>query len=357
MPGVYISYPFCTQKCTFCNFASGIGTAENKTDYEAALLDEVRSHRWDWQPETLYFGGGTPSLMPLSLLQRIVESIPSACLTEATVECAPGTLTEDNVREWVRFGINRVSLGVQSFVTTELRQTGRRHEALTVQRDVELLRACGIENFNIDLIAGLPGQTRTSWAESLDWLTRLNPPHVSVYLFEMDEDSRLGKEALLGGTRYGAALLPSDDLAAEFYESAVSHLSRMGIHRYEISNFAVPGKESLHNLKYWTLAPYVGFGVDAASFDGKLRRHNPDTLEEYLQRATPIPELSNPAEERFFVGLRLSGGVEPTSEEWEMFSEPISKWLREGMLERSGHKLRLSNRGVLVSNEILADFI
>ncbi len=359
MSGVYISYPFCQQKCSFCNFASGVSSHEIRGRYQAALLEEIRAHSWQWAPETLYFGGGTPSLMPLDLLVRVIGNVPNEQLSEITLECAPGTLTGEAARSWRKAGVNRVSLGVQSFVSGELRQTGRRHTAGTVQHDIELLREEGISNINLDLIAGLPEQTFRSWEISLDWIERLAPPHVSVYIFETDEDSRLGKELLLGGTKYGAAQMPSDDLIAEFYERAVSRLGQQGLHRYEISNFALDGFESRHNLKYWQLEPYIGFGVDAHSFDGRRRWSNPDTLGEYLEGRLEPPQTTatDGGEEHFFVGLRLMKGIEPTPIEWARFATPIERWTRAGMLELEGTRLRLSPAGVLLSNEIFQEFV
>jgi oxygen-independent coproporphyrinogen III oxidase len=356
--GAYISYPFCTQKCTFCNFASGVSSSETRALYLAALMDEIRSHDWRWNPETLYFGGGTPSLIPLSDLQALLRMIPAASLCEATLECAPGTVTTEAAKAWASLGINRVSLGVQTFVTEELRRTGRRHTAEIVARDVEILKQAGIPNLNIDLIAGLPGQTLQSWEESLDSLERLRVPHVSVYIFEVDDDSRLGKESLLGGVRYGADILPSEDLTADLYERAVERLTSMGIVRYEISNFARPGAESRHNLKYWHLEPYVGFGLDAHSFDGTRRWSNPEQLADYLAGAHTDPAVeTNRTEEHFFVGLRLSSGIEPTTEEWSRFAEPIARGTSAGMLEAQDGRLRLSDRGVLLSNEVLQEFV
>ena len=355
--GVYISYPFCTQKCTFCNFASGVSSIDARARYGQHLLREMRAHEWRWTPETLYFGGGTPSLMPFEFLRELLDAIPRQRVSEATLECAPGTISAEAARFWRKIGINRVSLGAQSFVTTELRQTGRRHTAEIVEREIAVLRQTGIENINIDLIAGLPAQTRESWQTSLDWIERLAPPHVSVYLFEVDDDSRLGKEILSGGERYGAANVPSDDLTAELYETAVDRLSRIGVERYEISNFARPGCESRHNLKYWRLEPYAGFGLDAHSFDGARRWSNPDSMEAYLAAARNESTAADAAEEHFFVGLRLMRGIEPTPHEWSRFAQPIDKWIGAGMLERAGSRLRLSHRGVLISNEVFQDFI
>ncbi len=357
MAGVYISYPFCSQKCSFCNFASDVSSPDASARYGAELLRDIRTHKWTWPPETLYFGGGTPSLMDPALLSSLISAIPHQELREVTLECAPGTVTPERLRLWSRLGINRVSLGVQSFVTAELRQTGRRHTAETVCDDIAALRTAGVSNVNVDLIAGLPGQTAASWEQSLDWIERFAPPHVSVYIFEIDEDSRLGKEALLGGVRYGAALLPGDDLTADLYERAVCRLAELGIERYEISNFARPGMESRHNLKYWLLEPYVGFGLDAHSFDGRRRWSNPDTLGAYLAHPSPESTLTDRDEEHFYVGLRLSRGIEPTPNQWLKFSHPIEKFHAAGMLEREGNRLRLSDRGILISNEIFQEFV
>jgi oxygen-independent coproporphyrinogen-3 oxidase len=250
-----------------------------------------------------------------------------------------------------------VSLGVQSFVPREIRATGRKHDAETVASEMAALREAGIGEINIDLIAGLPHQTEASWRESLAWVERLAPPHVSVYMLEVDGDSRLGREILAGGARYGAAQAPGDDLAATLYEIAVERLAAMGIARYEISNFARPGRESLHNLKYWLLEPYRGFGADAHSFDGLMRRANPESLDEYLAGAEAVQEPAVPDEERFFVGLRLMAGVRPSAAEWRRFEAPIRRFLDERLLEAEDGVLRLTARGVLLSNEVFQEFV
>ncbi len=297
--------------------------------------------------------------MPLQFLTGVVGTFPNTELHEVTMEAAPGTLTPEKLSAWRRCGVNRVSLGVQSFSAPELRQTGRRHTAESIAQDVQMLLEAGVPNFNIDLIAGLPGQTRDSWNDSLDWIERLSPPHVSVYIFEVDEDSRLGKEMLLGGVRYGASVMPSDDLVADLYEAAVARLAQIGIQRYEISNFARPGFASAHNLKYWQLEPYIGFGLDAHSHSNGRRFSSSDDMRDYLAnplfRATDVE--SDASEEHFFVGLRLDAGIEPTPEEWNRFAAPIEKWTAAGMLMRDHQRLRLSPQGVLISNEIFEDFL
>jgi oxygen-independent coproporphyrinogen-3 oxidase len=209
----------------------------------------------------------------------------------------------------------------------------------------------------------MPGQTRESWAESLDHIERLEPPHVSVYLFEVDEDSRLGLEVIRGGSRYDAQAIPDDEVMTELYEIAVERLHRIGIERYEISNFARPGAESLHNLKYWVGEPYAGFGADAHSFDGAERHANAESAAEYVARwreGRPVRIETTPAnvqEERFFVGLRLLRGVEPHAEDYEKYGTSIDRMIDDGLLERRGPRIRLTSRGVLLSNEVFAEFL
>src|SRR5579862_2157083 len=228
MAGVYVSYPFCAQKCTYCNFASGVLPEELERQYRAGLSAEIVAQSWPWRPETVYIGGGTPSRMELADLEQILSGLPGVPWREATLEVAPGTITRDGASGWAKAGLNRVSLGVQSFVQRELARTGRQHTAEVVAREVGVLREAGLANFNIDLIAGLPGQTVESWRASLQWIDQLAPPQVSVYMLEIDDDSRLGHEVLLNGKRYGAPDVPPDELTAELYEIAVSELHRMG---------------------------------------------------------------------------------------------------------------------------------
>jgi len=355
--GVYLSYPFCAQKCTYCNFASGVFPREQERRYVEALTRELRGHQWEWRPETIYLGGGTPSILEPQDLGALLALIPGGLWREATLEAAPGTVTPERAGAWAECGITRVSLGVQSFVETEIRRTGRKHSAETVQRELAILREAGIANVNLDLIAGLSGQTEATWRESLDWIARLEPPHVSVYMLEVDEDSRLGKEMLLGGVRYGAAETPGDDQTASFYEMAVARLAALGIARYEISNFARPGFESAHNLKYWTLAPYAGFGADAHSFDGRVRKQNPESVAAYLEGTAAETTPACPDEERFFVGLRLTAGIRLDPADWQRYQTPIRRFLDAGLLETDNGILRLTGRGVLLSNEVFQEFV
>jgi oxygen-independent coproporphyrinogen-3 oxidase len=358
MPGVYLSYPFCAQKCTYCNFASGVFPREIASAYPGALRTELRSTNWPWTPETVYWGGGTPSQLDPEILRSLHLEIPGSPWREATLEAAPGGITREKAEAWRRAGINRVSLGVQSFIAKELARTGRKHTAQIVADEVAILRNAGLTNFNIDLIAGLPHQTAQSWSESLDWIERHNAPHVSVYMLEVDEDSRLGSEIIAFGKRYGAQEVPTEDQIAEFYETAAERLAAMNIARYEISNFARHGHESIHNLKYWRREPYLGFGSDAHSFDGQTRRQNVESASDYVSRInsgeSPIAsqsEADNQAEP-YFLGLRLAEGI-PISQ----LPEHAKHFLAEGLLEQSEGRVRLTSRGILLSNEVFAEFI
>lgn len=362
MAGVYLSYPFCRQKCAYCNFASGVFSPGLESDYIEALVAEIAAHRWQWTPESVYLGGGTPGRIAPEALRRILAVIPGRPWLEATIEAAPGEIGAELPRLWRELGITRVSLGVQSFVQREIARTGRRHTAAVAASDVAAIRAAGIERINIDLIAGLPGQTRASWNESLDWIERLGVGHVSVYMLEVDEDSRLGRELLSGGRRYGACEVPDEDTIAELYELAVERLERAGLRRYEISNFARPGEESRHNLKYWRLEPYVGFGADAHSFDGLRRRRNVETPQEYVARwrqgASPVAEetAARLEEERLLLGLRLSEGIalRPEDRRWE---HSMAGLVDAGLLEFTDGRWRLTPRGVLLSNEVFQEFV
>lgn len=363
MAGVYLSIPFCAQKCTYCNFASGVFPQSLETAYYAAIGNEIREYRWQWTPETVYLGGGTPSRLDGKQLRLLLDAIPGRPWREATLEAAPGDITAEKAEGWRAAGINRVSLGVQSFVTRELAQTGRKHTAATVAADIETLRAAGIANLSVDLIAGLPHQTLDTFSESLDHVRLLAVPHVSVYMLEVDEDSRLGQELLNLGARYGASAVPGEEAIVAMYEMAVERLAACGLARYEISNFARPGAESLHNLKYWRLEPYVGFGADAHSYDGLRRWQNAESAADYVTRANlrQSPRTAETAadsgEERFLVGLRLSEGVSLRPGDRDRLHGTIARFVEQGLLADEGERLRLTGKGILLSNEVFEEFL
>ena len=388
--GLYVSIPFCRFKCTYCNFASGVFPAEKLPQYLEALCWEIRNgsgyrsgndgpgapsllgFRADSRlpADSIYLGGGTPSLLSATQLGRLLDELRKVSSitadAEITLEAAPGSFSRELVDAWQRCGVNRVSLGVQSFVERELKAVGRPHRAETVAADIASLRATGIANVSLDLIAGLPHQTAASWEVSLDWVARLRPSHVSVYMLEIDEDSRLGAEALAGGARYSAAALPQEDAAADFYCRAIDRLAELGYRQYEISNFALSGCDSRHNRKYWEGAPYLSFGLDAHSFDGGERWANTDSLEEYLERVgrqqLPVAERHRlderrRAEERMFLGLRRNEGVELSPADHHSYQREITELEEAGLLELADGRLRLTARGRLLSNEVFSAFI
>src|SRR6266853_914095 len=303
--GLYISVPFCRTKCTYCNFASDVFSRAVFDRYIARVCEEIEHASETAEPmgglfersvDSVYLGGGTPTILEITQLERLFVNVSQNFTilpgTEMTVECAPGTLSGAMVDTLAGCGVNRVSLGVQSFVDHEAESVGRLHKREIVLDDVARLRAAGISNINIDLIAGLPHQTRESWDYSLNELIVLNLPHASVYMLEVDEDSRLGREVMAGGQKYHAHFVPDDDLTADFYEVACERLNAAGIEQYEISNFACAGYESRHNLKYWTRQPYLGFGVDAHSMLASIapeleavRFATSDALEKYVSGA------------------------------------------------------------------------
>ncbi len=389
--GLYISVPFCRSKCSYCNFASDVFSRAVFQRYvDRVCADIERANQTaeqmggclDHAVDSVYLGGGTPTVLDITQLERMFVTIsqnfdvqPDA---EITVECAPGTLTPPRLETLQRCGVNRVSLGVQSFVDLEAASVGRLHKRATILDDMAQLRAAGMVNINIDLIAGLPHQTAESWQFSLDELIACNAPHASVYMLEVDEDSRLGRELIAGGTRYHAHFVPDEDLTADLYSMACERLDTAGVRQYEISNFARAGHESRHNLKYWTRQPYLGFGVDAHSMlevrrkqetnrEQAVRFSTPDSLEKYTAGGplTRTPVSTRAAlEEAFFLGLRLARGVDLRQVAYEFgpdsaaeFSAEIEQLMEAGLIDRTGEFIRLTPRGRLLSNEVFQSFL
>ncbi|HSS96724.1 MAG TPA: radical SAM family heme chaperone HemW [Terriglobales bacterium] len=383
--GLYISVPFCKTKCTYCNFASDVFSRAAFQRYVDRVCSEIEhaaetaqrmGRQFERAVDTIYLGGGTPTVLDISHLERLFVTISQnfkvADEAEITVECAPGTLTPAVLESFKRCGVNRVSLGIQSFVDQEARAVGRLHTRAVVLDDIQRLRDAGIANINVDLIAGLPHQTAESWEFSLQEAIACSAPHISVYMLEVDEDSRLGRELIAGGTKYHAHFVPNDDLTADLYVTACERLEAVGIEQYEISNFSREGFESRHNLKYWTRRPYFGFGVDAHSMlqstgENGVRFATPDSLEAYIA-AEPLKrtEVSSEAalEESFFLGLRLSQGVDLqkiTEQYGDQALAPlipvISELIENGLLERENRQIRLTLRGRLLSNDVFEKFI
>lgn len=382
--GLYISVPFCRSKCSFCNFASGVFSRDKMKGYVARLREEITGAealattfgaKFERVVDSVYLGGGTPTTLAPDQLTDIFHVIrdrfdvqPDA---EITVECAPGTLHPEILDALLQAGTNRISLGTQSFIDQEIKSVGRLHTSQQTVVDIASLGAAGICNINVDLIAGLPHQTVDSWRRSLEQLVELGVPHASVYILEVDEDSRLGRELIAGGERYHVHHVPDSDLAADLYLEAIDFLRRTGLPQYEISNFARPGHESRHNLKYWTRQPYLGFGLDAhsmlaadntsAGFES-VRLANADDLAAYVTGSFK-PEASfvddrSASEETMFLGLRLNQGIDLSdSAVARDFAPQIEDLVNLELLEQSGNSLRLTRRGRLLSNEVFERFI
>jgi oxygen-independent coproporphyrinogen-3 oxidase len=385
--GIYISVPFCRTKCTYCNFASDVFSKVVFERYVNRVCGDISNSkrvaedmggRFERKVDSIYLGGGTPTVLDPAQLLRIFDAVRSQFTVmptaEITVECAPGTLSDELLETLQRCGVNRVSLGVQSFVDGEAASVGRLHKHATVLDDIARLRAAGIVNINVDLIAGLPHQTTESWKQSLAETIATGAPHVSVYMLEVDDDSRLGSELIAGGTRYHAHFVPDEEAVADFYTEACEVLEKSGIRQYEISNFATPAFESRHNLKYWTRSPYLGFGVDAHSMlastssdAAAVRFSTSDVLEKYVASATlqkTVVTRVSALEETFFLGLRLNRGVDLHEVAIE-FGQPALENVRPaieelsaiGLLHMDGEMIRLTPRGRLLSNEVFQSFI
>jgi oxygen-independent coproporphyrinogen-3 oxidase len=394
--GIYISVPFCKAKCTFCNFASGVFAAERMQHYVDRVYEEIRAARevarkagaeLPEQVDTIYFGGGTPSLLSGPQFRQIFQSLRSelhlAEDAEITLECAPGQLAEETFAELLQQGMNRISFGVQSFVDRETAAVGRLHTRQKCEAEIARIRQAGLEDINIDLIAGLPYQTRESWRYSIEQAIASGVPHVSVYMLEVDEESRLGQEMLANGTRYHASAVPSEDESAEWYQMACEQFDAAGLRQYEISNFARQGYTSRHNLKYWQRQPYIGFGLDAHSMlltsESAVRFANTSDMDAYLGKAAPglMPILRNAGsveeketdsigreqafEESLFLGLRLNRGVyfdALRTEFGEAMLQDVMPALLEvrdaGLLEMEAGRVRLTPRGRMVSNEVFS---
>jgi oxygen-independent coproporphyrinogen-3 oxidase len=385
--GIYISLPFCRTKCSYCNFASDVFSRAVFERYVDRVCADVRNAphaaaemggQMERAVDSIYLGGGTPTVLEAAQLARVFDAVRSQFDVrpdaEVTAECAPATLTPAMMESLVGGGVNRVSLGVQSFVDQEAAAVGRLHKRAIVLEDIARLRTAGIANINIDLIAGLPHQTAESWEFSLAEAIATGAPHVSVYMLEVDEDSRLGREVLAGGTRYHAHFVPDEEAVADFYGAACERLASAGIVQYEISNFARAGFESRHNLKYWTRLPYFGFGVDAHSMLASataeiesVRFAAADTLERYQQQAGFERTAVSPQaarEESFFLGLRLTRGVR-LRELAAKFGEEavgharsaIAQLVEGGLMEERGEFVCLTSRGRLLSNEVFERFL
>ena len=385
--GIYVQVPFCQTKCTYCNFHTGVVSSSRFAPYVSVVCREIQTYRDLYSTagielvpaiaqaanvDTVYIGGGTPSLLDPAHLQTLLNTIRDsfACEpVEVTLEADPETVDPQKASAWVRAGINRVSFGVQSFSDSELAASGRRHRRADIYRTGPILREAGIANIGFDLIAGLPLQTPESWRDSVNRLVELGLEHISVYILEVDEKSRLGSELLKGGKRYSAGAVPTEDQMAEFYELAQSSFSAAGYHHYEISNWAKPGFESRHNLKYWRREAYLGFGAGAHSFSGVQRWANAHDAAGYVKAMQggilPVEQLERltaeaALEEELFLGLRQLDGIDVSRIEKDYAVKVASRFdplASSGLVEWNGPVVRLAPSRLSVSNEVSVELL
>lgn len=375
--GIYIHIPFCRSRCSYCDFATGMYEGALAESYTNALAREIASaHELPAtiEADTIYFGGGTPSLLTPAQVSRILDAVRLrfrvAADAEITMEMNPGTVTPAILREFRALGVNRASFGAQTFDDAELRRLGRTHTADDTRRTLAELRAASFDNISFDLIAGLPEQTLASWERNLDEALALRPEHLSLYLLEVHEGTPLADQL-----RRGMWRAPDADLAVEMYEMLVERTRAQGFEQYEISNFCRHGFESRHNTKYWTGAPYYGFGCSAHSFDGAaLRWSNERDARRYVEliesgQSAVVERVELDAREAsaeaLFLGLRLlSRGVNLAEHRTrfrvdvrETHRADLARFGDAGLIELDGDVLKLTAHGALLSNEVFAAFV
>lgn len=377
--GVYIHIPFCRSRCSYCDFATGMYASDAAEQYVGAVATEIAQWSEVETPQrvdTIYFGGGTPSLLSVSQIERILDALRGRFEVrdgaEVTLEINPGdgglspAVRQQTMRQWLRLGINRASFGAQTFDDRELKMLGRTHDSKDIRATLCSLRDAGFENINFDLIAALPGQSMVGWQRNLDQALRLCPDHLSLYLLDLHKDTPLADQI-----SRGMRPQPNNDLAAEMYAHTVAFVSAAGYEQYEISNFCLPGFESRHNTKYWTGAAYYGFGNSAHSYDGARRRwaNERDALkyvETIERRELPIVEQTTLTDEdarseSIFLGLRLTRGISLTNYRARFgedlrgrFDVELARLQEAGLIQINNDSLKLTTRGALLSNDVFA---
>jgi oxygen-independent coproporphyrinogen-3 oxidase len=362
-PGVYLHIPFCEQRCYYCAFTVAVTPEDTFEPYVDRLVREIGLSGFNRDPGTVYFGGGTPSLVNAELIGHVLETLRSLP-EEVSIEVNPGTLSVSKVQQYRDLGITRISLGAQSLEDEDLARAGRLHKTAAVFSDFEMLRRHGFTNINLDLIAGLPGQQLETWTRNLDRVIELRPEHISIYMLDQEERSAWAKLP---------ADVPEENDFAAFYSLAELKLGTHGYSHYEISNWALPGRECAHNIGYWSGIPYRGFGVGAHSFDGSRRFWNTSSLSDYAASldAGRLPAAGEEVltsalqlEEAFMLGLRQAGGidVQRISERFGLAYAP--EWfVRARQLEESGwirfdnDTLQLTAKGRLAANSVIEELL
>lgn len=360
--GIYIHIPFCVKKCRYCDFLSGPAGKDVQKQYVDRLLEEIENNAEllkKSNTETVFFGGGTPSILEGTEIIRIMEQLQKYAdlseTAEISIEANPGTVTEEKLRQWKKAGVNRISFGLQSADNEELKKLGRIHTWETFEKNYELARECGFENINVDLMSALPGQTLETWKDTMERVVALDPEHISAYSLIIEE-----------GTPFyelyaeHPELLPSEEEERKMYYETKRFLASKGYERYEISNYAKKGFECRHNLSYWERVDYLGLGLGAASLLGNIRKTNQTELSEYLKgkfkgEKEILDEIAA-MEEYFFLGLRKMDGVDWTIYR-SQYGKVVEKLVKEGLLEEKDSKIRLTELGIDVSNQVLAEFL
>ena len=367
---LYIHIPFCIKKCDYCDFLSGPVSRAGQEDYVYALLREIKeaASREKRPVSTLFIGGGTPSVLPVDLMELLLRELseqfrflPAA---ECTIEANPGTLTEEKLVLYRKYGLNRISIGLQSPVDQELNMLGRIHDYREFLESYELARHVGFDNINVDLMFAIPGQSYEGWVRNLRTVAALAPEHISAYSLIIEEGTPFFSRKLD---------LPDEDTEYRMYEDVAGILGEYGYHQYEISNYARSGFECRHNKGYWTRMDYLGLGLGAASLIGKKRFTNTNIMEEYLNHSRDLTGIRKDVEilekkdemgEFMFLGLRMTEGV--SEEEFQeyfhvsvekIYGRVIEKYIRQGLLERRNGRIFLTRRGIHVSNAVMADFL
>lgn len=370
--GLYVHIPFCSHICNYCNFNRGLLDKELKRRYVDALIAEIARQADGSDADTIFFGGGTPSLLEPEEVGRIVDACRRgfrvADDAEVTLETNPETVTFDRMRGFATAGVSRVSLGVQSLHDSELARLGRQHTADRVRAAVADVRAAGFDNLSLDLMLWLPQQTPADWHSTIEGLIRLDPDHASLYILELYPNAPLREEM----ARSQWSLAPDDD-AADMYLWGLERLESAGYRQYEISNVARPGRESRHNLKYWQDGAWLGFGCGAHSTRGAWRWKNVSGTAEYVARVADGADVRAECRERtteeqigdaLFTGLRLTGGVNLDRvgaaygvDLWPRYETALRPMAQAGRLTIDGHAIRLTRDGMLVANEIMQVFV
>lgn len=371
---LYLHIPFCVKKCAYCDFLSFPSGQEIQRQYAKRLMEDIDcmgKEYGDIPVDTIFIGGGTPSVPESRLIVDLMEHVNRAFQisdgAEISMEANPGTVTREKLKEYRRAGINRISFGLQSANDRELKLLGRIHTWAEFLESFALARECGFTNLNIDLMSALPGQTRESWKDTLKRVTDLNPEHISAYSLIIEEGTPFGEKY---GSEEGRKLLPDEDSEREMYHETKRFLRECGYERYEISNYAKPGRECRHNIGYWTGVPYLGLGLGASSYMNGSRFAVSSDMQQYLEEKpgtfTDVEKLTKKdmEEEFFYVGLRMTAGVSLSEFErrFGMSAEEVYPGLMETFVEEKAAEFRgdrfvLTDYGLDVSNYIMAQFL